>query len=39
MYFITVLGEETVFLVLAIAVFWCVNKRQGYYMMTVASPG
>ena len=39
MYFITVLGEETVFLVLAIAVFWCVNKRQGYYMMTVGFTG
>ena len=39
MYFFTVLGQETVFLVLAIAVFWCVNKRQGYYMMTVGFVG
>lgn len=30
---ITHLGEETVFLVLAIFVFWCVNKRAGYYVL------
>ena len=32
---ITMLGEETVFLAIAIIVFWCFSKRQGYYFMTV----
>ncbi len=31
---ITHLGEETAFLVVAILIFWCVNKRSGYYIMT-----
>ena len=26
---ITHLGEETIFLVLALAVFWCVDKNRG----------
>ena len=30
---ITHLGEETLFLVLAIFVFWCVDKRGGYYVL------
>ncbi|MDD6189914.1 MAG: glycerophosphodiester phosphodiesterase family protein [Clostridiales bacterium] len=32
---ITYLGGETLFLAIAIIVFWCVSKRQGYYLMTV----
>ena len=28
---ITHLGEETFFLVFAILIFWCVDKRGGYY--------
>lgn len=32
---ITYLGSETLFIVLAIVVFWCVNKHTGYYLMTV----
>lgn len=32
---VTHLGSETLFIVLAIVVFWCVNKRSGYYLMTV----
>ncbi|MBR6571464.1 MAG: phosphatase PAP2 family protein [Clostridia bacterium] len=32
---ITYLGSETLFIVLAIVMFWCVNKRSGYYLMTV----
>ena len=27
---ITRLGEETVFMVVALFVFWCVSKRHGY---------
>lgn len=30
---ITHIGEETVFLVLALVFFWCVNKREGYYIL------
>lgn len=37
--YITILGEETIFLVFAIAMFWCVNKRYGYYVMTVGFVG
>ena len=30
---ITHLGEETLFLVISIVFFWCVNKREGYYIL------
>ncbi len=30
---ITRVGEETVFLVVALIFFWCVSKREGYYML------
>lgn len=36
---ITKLGEETVFLVLSILFFWCINKRRGYFMLTVGLIG
>ena len=36
---VTTLGEETAFLVLALIVFWCVDKRQGYYIMSVGFLG
>ena len=36
---VTVLGDETVFMVLAITVFWCVSKRQGYYIFAVGLGG
>lgn len=32
---VTRLGEETAFLVAALIVFWCVDKRKGYYVMAV----
>ena len=32
---ITHLGSETLFIAIAIVVFWCVGKTQGYYLMTV----
>ena len=35
MLLITRLGEETAFLVTALIVFWCVDKRKGYYIMAV----
>ncbi len=36
---ITHLGEETAFLVLALIVFWCVDKRRGYLLMSVGFIG
>ncbi len=36
---ITHLGEETVFLVIALVVFWCINKREGYYVLIVGLVG
>ena len=36
---ITHIGEETVFLALAIFFFWCVGKREGYYILTVGLVG
>ena len=30
---ITKIGEETVFLVIALVFFWCVNKRRGYFIV------
>lgn len=32
---ITLIGDETVFLVIALVVFWCVSKRDGYYLLFV----
>ena len=32
---ITHVGEETVFLVVAILFFWCINKREGYFILLV----
>jgi undecaprenyl-diphosphatase len=39
MLLITELGGETVFLAAAIVLFWCVDKKEGYYMMTVGFAG
>lgn len=36
---VTTLGEETAFLVIALIVFWCVDKRKGYYLMAVGFLG
>ncbi len=36
---ITRLGEETVFLAIAIFVFWCINKREGYYILITGLVG
>ena len=32
---VTELGGETAFLAVALIVFWCVDKRRGYYLMSV----
>ena len=39
MLLITRLGEETAFLAAALIVFWCVDKRRGYYLMAVGFIG
>lgn len=36
---VTRLGEETAFLVIALIVFWCVDKKRGYYLMAVGFMG
>ncbi len=32
---VTYLGDEIFFMVIALAVFWCVDKREGYYLLFV----
>ena len=32
-------GEETAFLAVALLVFWCINKRQGYYLLGIGFIG
>lgn len=39
MLLITRLGEETAFLVAAMVIFWCVDKKRGYYVMAVGFLG
>ena len=39
MLLITQMGEETVFLLLALIIFWCVDKYKGYYIMGVGFVG
>lgn len=39
MLLVTALGEETAFLVIALIVFWCVDKRRGYYLLSVGFLG
>ena len=36
---VTKLGEETALLVIALIVFWCVDKKKGYYVMAVGFLG
>ncbi len=39
MLLITRLGEETAFLVIAIILLWCVDKKRGYYVLFVGFAG
>ena len=39
MLLITQLGEETAFLAVALIVFWCVDKKKGYFIMSVGFIG
>lgn len=39
MLLITNLGDEITFLVIALVLFWCVDKRSGYFLLTVGFVG
>lgn len=39
MLLITQLGEEMAFLVIALILFWCIDKRWGYYILSVGFVG
>lgn len=39
MQFFTYFGEELLFIVIALTVFWCVDKREGYYLLFVGFVG
>ena len=32
---ITHLGEETLFIIAGLLIFWCINKKKGYYILSV----
>lgn len=36
---ITRFGEEMIFIVIGILIFWCVNKKEGYYLLCVGFMG
>ena len=36
---ITILGEETIFIVVGLFFFWCINKKQGYFILSVGFMG
>ena len=36
---ITHLGEETVFILIGLLFFWCIDKKQGYYILSVGFLG
>ena len=37
--FVTLFGEETIFMAVGMIVFWCVNKYKGYYLLCVGFLG
>ncbi len=36
---LTLLGEETVFMAVGMIIFWCIDKYQGYYLLTTGFLG
>ena len=36
---ITYLGEETLFILLGVFIFWCYDKREGYFLLSVGFIG
>ena len=39
MSFITLFGEETLFIVLALVFFWCIDKKRGFYLLFTCFTG
>lgn len=37
--FITMFGEETVFILVGLVFYWCISKKQGYYLLSVGLIG
>lgn len=37
--FVTKLGEETAFMAVAIIIFWCFSKKDGYYILSIGFMG
>ena len=37
--FITLFGEETLFMIFALTFFWCINKRTGYFLLYIGIAG
>ncbi|MBE6563133.1 MAG: phosphatase PAP2 family protein [Ruminococcaceae bacterium] len=38
-FLVTRLGEETLFILIGILFFWCINKKEGYYLLSVGLMG
>lgn len=36
---VTHLGEETLFIVMGLIFFWCINKKEGYYLLSIGFIG
>lgn len=36
---VTMLGEETVFILIGLLFFWCIDKKQGYYILSIGFIG
>jgi len=36
---VTLLGDETFFILIGLLFFWCINKREGYYLLSVGLVG
>lgn len=36
---VTHFGEETIFIVLGLLFFWCINKKEGYYLLSIGFIG
>ncbi len=37
--FVTIFGEETIFMAICMMIFWCVDKWQGYYLLLTGFAG
>ncbi|MBO5231193.1 MAG: phosphatase PAP2 family protein [Clostridia bacterium] len=37
--FITMFGEETIFILIGLLFYWCISKKQGYYLLSIGLIG